>query len=77
MNDYVVVRESDHVSLPSREFIVSKDSGIGRFMKRKLPAINDGKHLPGIREERNILKENGENLVGNCEKHEHITEIEK
>ena len=77
LNDYIVVRESDHVSLPSRQFIVSKDSGFGRLGRRKLPAINDGKHLPEIREERNILKENGENILGNCEEHEHVTGIEK
>jgi hypothetical protein len=68
LNDYIVVRESDHVSLPPREFIVSKDSGLRRMTtKRKLPAINDMKHLPGIREERNFWKENGESDIGNCD----------
>jgi hypothetical protein len=48
------------------------------MMKLKLPAINDNtKHLPGIREERNILKDNGENDIGNYDKNEEITRIEK
>lgn len=77
LNDYIVIRESDHVSLPPREFIVSKDSGMRRLMKRKLPAINDVKHLPGIREERNILKDNGENDSVNSDENEQVTRIEK
>ena len=73
LNDYIMIRESDHVSLPPREFVVSKDSGLQRPMKQKLPAINDFKHLPSIREERNVLKDNGKN----SEENEHIFQIEK
>ena len=77
LNDYIVVRESDHVSLPPREFLVSKDSGLRRMtMKRKLPAINDITHLPGIQEEKFFYKHNNENDIGNCDT-EQTTPIEK
>ena len=77
LNDYIVIHESDHVTLPSREFIVqSRDSGrLRRFTKRKLPAIDDLKHLPDIREEGNILKANGD--CENCDESEQTTRIEK
>lgn len=65
-----MIRESDHVSLPPREFIVAKDSGLPRMMKRKLPSITENKDVMVPREEKNVSKDNSEDYVLQSDKDE-------
>ena len=63
-NDYVVIRNESNsvISLPSREFLVSNDSGLKRFTRQKLPAINEVNHFPDIQQGDNNLKSISDNV---------------